>query len=57
METQDIRIIIDIQDEIDKYLNKITNLIYIKIYLKLLEINKLFEDIKRIIISNNIYSI
>jgi hypothetical protein len=57
METQDIRIIIDIQDEIDKYLNKITNLIYIKIYIKLLEINKLFEDIKRIIINNNIYSI
>jgi hypothetical protein len=54
METSDINIITNIQNELDKYLHKITNLIYIKIYLKILEINRLFEDIKRLIINNNI---
>jgi hypothetical protein len=58
METLDIiHIITNIQNELDKYLHKLTNLISVKIYIKILEIYKLFNMIKEMLISNNIYSL
>jgi hypothetical protein len=58
METLDtIHIITNIQNELDKYLHSLTNLISVKIYIKILEIYKLFNIIKELLISNNIYSI
>jgi hypothetical protein len=57
METSDINIINDIQNELDEYLLKLTRLKSVIIYKKILEIHNLLDDIKKIIITDKIYSI
>jgi hypothetical protein len=57
MEISDINIINDIQNELDEYLLKLNRLKLVIIYKKILEIHNLLDDIKKIIITDKIYSI